>query len=51
MGITPVRQPADPRQITREVDWYVYTDRAGNQWLIEGTHEGMVKPAAYGGRL
>jgi hypothetical protein len=43
--ITPVRQVVGPRQY---VDWYVYTDRAGNQWLIEGTREGVVKPAAYG---
>ena len=50
-GIRPVRQPADPRQITRLVDWYVITDQAGNQWLIEGTREGLVKPAAYGGSL
>lgn len=45
-GIVPVRQPADLRQVQRMVDWYVYTDRAGNQWLIEGTREGTAKPAA-----
>ena len=45
--VTPVRQSAGPRRITREVNWYVYTDRDGNQWLIEGTHEGRVRPAAY----
>ena len=50
-GFVPASQPANPRQVTREVNWYVYTDRAGNQWLIEGTQEGMVKPAAYGGDL
>jgi hypothetical protein len=45
--VVSVRSPGDPGRTTREVDWYVYTDRAGNQWLIEGTHEGMVKPAVY----
>ncbi len=45
--VVPVRQPGDLRQIQRVVDWYVYTDQAGNQWLIEGTREGMVKPAVY----
>jgi hypothetical protein len=45
--VMPVRQSAGPRRITREVDWYVYTDRDGNQWLIEGTQEGRVRPAAY----
>ncbi len=43
----PVRPPGDLRQIQRVVDWYVYTDQAGNQWLIEGTREGMVRPAVY----
>jgi hypothetical protein len=46
-SIVPVRAPGDLRQIQRVVDWYVYTDRDGNQWLIEGTREGMVKPAVY----
>ena len=45
--VVPVRQSIGPRRITREVDWYVYTDRDGNQWLIEGTHEGTVRSAAY----
>ena len=51
IGITPVVQTADPRQINRYVDWRVVTDRDGNQWLIEGTREGLVKPAAYRGSL
>jgi len=45
--VVSVRSPGNPRQITREVNWYIYTDRDGNQWLIEGTEEGMVKPAVY----
>lgn len=45
--MVPVRAPGDLRQIQRVVDWYVYTDQDGNQWLIEGTREGMVKPAVY----
>jgi len=36
---------------TRELDWYVVTDGTGNQWLIEGVREGMVRPAAYHGGL
>ncbi len=46
-SMVPVRAPGDLRQIQRVVDWYVYTDQDGNQWLIEGTREGMVKPAVY----
>jgi hypothetical protein len=37
--------------VTREVDWYMFTDPTGNQWLIEGMREGVVKPAAYRGEL
>lgn len=44
-------QPRTPDQITREVDWYGFTDTAGNQWLIEGYREGVVRPASYHGDL
>jgi anti-sigma factor RsiW len=46
-SVVPVHSPANPRQVTRKVNWYIYTDRNGNQWLIEGTEEGMVKPAVH----
>lgn len=45
--VVPVSQSAGPRRISREVDWYVYTDRDGNQWLIEGAREGSARSAAY----
>ena len=45
--VAPAFEPRIPREITRKVDWYGFTDPAGNQWLIEGIREGMVKPAAY----
>jgi hypothetical protein len=51
VGIVPVSQAPDPGPLDREVDWYVYTDRAGNHWLIEGTREGMVKAVAERGDL
>jgi hypothetical protein len=41
----------NPNKVTRQVDWYVFKDRAGNQYVIEGTREGMVKTAAYRGRM
>jgi hypothetical protein len=44
-------QPRTPDQVTREVDWYGFTDQAGNQWLIEGYREGVVRPASYHGDL
>ena len=35
----------------RNVDWYSFTDKQGNQWLIEGLREDTVMPAAYYGDL
>jgi len=31
----------------RNVDWYSFTDKYGNQWLIEGLRENIVTPAVY----
>ncbi len=44
-------QPRTPDPVTREVEWYGFTDQAGNQWLIEGYREGMARPASYHGGL
>jgi hypothetical protein len=33
--------------VFRNVDWYNFTDKEGNQWLIEGLREDVVRPAAY----
>jgi anti-sigma factor RsiW len=46
-AMTLVRQAPDPRLTREGVDWYVYTDRDGNRWLIEGTREGRMRSAAY----
>jgi hypothetical protein len=44
--------PMDPAENSmRNVDWYSFTDKQGNQWLIEGLREDTVKPAAYYGDL
>jgi hypothetical protein len=38
----------DPEgDVIRSVDWYSITDREGNQWLIEGLRENVVRPAAF----
>ncbi len=47
----PTTEARNYGQITRNVDWYGFTDQRGNQWLIEGMREGVVKPAAYDGDL
>jgi anti-sigma factor RsiW len=44
-------QPRTFDPVTREVEWYGFTDQAGNQWLIEGYREGMARPASYHGGL
>jgi anti-sigma factor RsiW len=35
----------------RSVDWYSFTDEAGDQWLVEGLRENIAKPAVYYGDL
>ncbi len=35
------------RNVTRNVDWYSFTDENGDQWLIEGLRENVVRPAVY----
>lgn len=37
--------------VVRNVDWYSFTDDTGNEWLIEGYRENVVRPAAYRGDL
>jgi hypothetical protein len=41
--------PDEAGQITRNVDWYGFTDDAGDRWLVQGVREGAVRPAAYYG--
>ncbi len=33
--------------VIRNVDWYSFTDEDGDQWLIEGLNENIIKPAVY----
>ena len=33
--------------VIRNVDWYSFTDESGDQWLVEGLRESIVKPAVY----
>lgn len=35
----------------RNVDWYSFTDEKGDQWLVEGLRESVIRPAAYERRL
>ena len=33
--------------VIRNVDWYTFTDESGQEWLIEGLRESIVRPAVY----
>lgn len=51
---TPIIQPLQIRTAdnpVRQIDWYSFTDDQGNQWLIEGLSENIVRPAVYNGGL
>jgi len=39
------------RNVVRNVDWYNFTDENGNQWLVEGLRENIVRPAVYDGQI
>ena len=45
----PLMDPAG--NSLRNVDWYSFTDKQGNQWLVEGLRENIVTPAVYYGDL
>jgi hypothetical protein len=39
--------PETGEDVVRNVDWYSFTDKNGNQWLIEGFRENIDRSAAY----
>ena len=39
--------PDSTEDVIRNVDWYSFTDEDGDQWLIEGYRENIVRPAVY----
>ena len=43
-----IQPPESTENILRNVGWYNFTDETGNQWLIEGQRESIIKPAVYG---
>jgi len=53
----PGRQGLPPRptgqvgDVVRNVDLYNFTDENGNQWLVEGLRENIVRPAVYDGQI
>ncbi len=36
-----------PQNVIRNVDWYTFTDKNGNQWLVEGLREDVVRTASF----
>lgn len=46
--LTPLPSPLrGARNVTRNVDWYSLTDENGDQWLIEGFRENVVRPTVH----
>lgn len=43
--------PDQTRNVIRNVDWFNFTDDDGDQWVVEGLRENIVRPAAYSGDL
>ncbi|MFX1492495.1 MAG: hypothetical protein ACFFBU_09560 [Promethearchaeota archaeon] len=39
--------PPSPQNVIRNVDWYTFTDKNGNQWLVEGLRENVVRTASF----
>ena len=50
-GVFPVAFSETARPPVRKVDYYGFTDRQGNQWIVEGVREGVVRPAASYGEI
>lgn len=44
---SPIFTSDEIENVFRNVDWYSFTDESGDQWLIEGLRESIVKPAVY----
>jgi len=49
-----VEQPVFPRYVADlagnailNVDWYNFTDKQGNKWIVEGLRQEIVRPAVY----
>jgi len=42
-----IAPPEGRENVIRNVDWFSFTDETGDQWLIEGLRESIVRPAAY----
>lgn len=49
--MTTQRSPNQAGDVVRNVDWYNFTDKQGNQWLIEGLRENNTQPVIYDGRI
>lgn len=45
--LSPIFPSDEIENVFRNVDWYSFTDESGDQWLIEGLRESIVRPAAY----
>jgi len=54
MMTTDIQRPSllippleETENVIRNVDWFSFTDETGDQWLIEGLRESIVRPAVF----
>jgi hypothetical protein len=45
--LSPTLPPDSRRNLTRNIDWYGFTDKDGVRYLIEGYRENTVRPAVH----
>ncbi|MHC4758237.1 MAG: hypothetical protein ACYTE8_06245 [Planctomycetota bacterium] len=39
------------KTVNRNVDWFSFTDKSGDQWIVEGLRKDVVRPASYSKQL
>jgi len=39
------------RTVTRNVDWFSFTDKDGDEWIVEGLRKDVIRPPSYSKEL
>jgi len=42
---------ASPKTVRRNVDWFSFTDKDGDEWIVEGLRKDVIRPASYSKEL
>jgi hypothetical protein len=49
-AVTTLPNPST-KTVNRNVDWFSFTDKSGDQWIVEGLRKDIVRPASYSKEL